>query len=90
MNSWYELELGDAIIAQAEMERIRESYLRFKTTTGGNNIGTVHLQYRTFASLHCKVTAFFSPDASAFARHMGATACLAPSPQGLELFLGGV
>lgn len=80
--SWHSLHLGDAILAQEPLDDLRQA---FQQHQGG---GAIYVRYRTVASLHCNVTAYFSPAATPLAQRFNASPCRAPSTAGLELLAG--
>jgi len=82
MAGWHKLDLGDAILAQAELQRIGEQVLRDRALREGST--AVYVRHDTVASLHCHVTVFFGPDTGELARRLGATPCAPPPSDGLE------
>lgn len=84
--SWYRLELGDALLAEAELDDIRRRCKRAFERIGappGWAVYRVHVS----GNLHCKAQLFFSPAAAELARRMGAQCCGMP-PKGMHLLAG--
>ncbi len=81
------MELGDAILAESELRRIGEEFLRIDSLAPGARSPTVFVRYNTVASLHCHVTVYFRPEAEDLARQVGAEPCATPMSDGLEPML---
>lgn len=88
MSQWYSLNLGDALLAGIELERIERA---FNDTHGGDGAAVqaaVFLRHASEGQLHCDVIVYFTPDAADLARRMNARPCAAPAAAGLGLLKG--
>ncbi len=84
--SWYRLELGDALLVEAELDAIRRRCMRAFERIGAPPGWAVYLVHVS-GNLHCKAQLFFSPAAAELARRMGAQCCGMP-PKGMRLVAG--
>lgn len=76
--SWYRLELGDPVLAQADLAEIRrlaEKAFRIAGRPSGWMIYLAHVS----GELHCCAELYFSPAAVELARRLGARPCNAPA-----------
>lgn len=89
MNGWHSLPLGDALTAHLTLERIRESFEAHYPMSHRTANAAVYVRRDATGSLHCEVTAFFTPGTAELARAFGATPCNAPATDGLERLAGG-
>jgi hypothetical protein len=78
MNGWHSLPLGDALTAHVTLERIRESLEAHYGAAHRPANAAVYVRHEATGGLHCDVTVFFSPEATEFARGLGATPCNTP------------
>lgn len=87
MTTWRFKSLGDGISAEihtAEIETLFQPFFDAAGRPADMAILTCHEP----GSLHCEVTAYFSPAAEGVALAVGAEPCTAPAPQHLELLAG--
>lgn len=84
--SWYRLDLGDALLAEGELDDIRDR-CRTAFERAGAPAGWAVYQAHVSGGLHCKLQLFFSPAAAALARGLGARRC-DELPQGMSLLAG--
>ncbi|NMM40678.1 hypothetical protein [Pseudoalteromonas arctica] len=72
--SWYSKNLGDAMFADAELNKIKQ-----------NNVVKTPLFVRYVAQygLHCEVIVYFPPEAKSVAKQCLATPCLMPDERDL-------
>ncbi len=85
---WFSLSLGDGIMAAAACEDIAGQFLVRHRAAGRPANMAVFKRHDSDLSLHCEVTAYFSPAAVELARAFGATPCIKPSRRGLDLVAG--
>lgn len=88
MSQWHNLNLGDALLAGAELERIERA---FDEAYGGdpNAAGAaLFLRHVSEGQLHCDVIVYFTPPARDLALRMGADPCGPPLAAGLGLLKG--
>lgn len=84
--SWYRLELGDALLAESELDDIR-GRCRAAFERAGAPVGWAVYQVHVSGDLHCKVQLYFSPKAAELARGLGARRCNA-LPREMSLLAG--
>ncbi len=85
MDSWSLLNLGDATLAMAGLERVEGL---FGATPGADPEAAVFIRHESEGDLHCELKAYFSPGARAVAEAAGAELCVRPASEGLSLLLG--
>lgn len=88
MSQWHNLNLGDALLADMELERIERA---FDDTYGRDRRAeqaAVFFRHASEGQLHCDVIIYFSPAAEDLARRMQADPCAAPPTAGLGLLKG--
>jgi hypothetical protein len=83
MNDWFSLPLGDVLMAQLTLGKIREAFARPAPISGA-----AVFTRQVSGPLHCEVTAYFTPAAADLARRFDASPCAAPGRRGLELLAG--
>lgn len=86
--SWSSLELGDGMMAGSRIAEIEEQFLPAFTAAGKPADMAVFKRHDTEHSLHCEVTAWFSPAAAAIGQSLGASPCIRPRRTSLELLAG--
>lgn len=84
--SWYRLELGDALLADAELAEIRQRCRTAFECADRPSGWSVYLAHVS-GNLHCRAQVYFSPAAGDLARRLGAQPCNTP-PEGLCLLAG--
>lgn len=85
--SWYRLDLGDALLAEAEVAEIQERAESEFQRLGRPPKWAVYLVH-TSGDLHCSAQLFFSPASAALASTLGARPSAAPAPQDRGLLAG--
>ncbi|MEJ8569153.1 hypothetical protein [Elongatibacter sediminis] len=88
MKTWHRLDLEDALMAQPRLEDVRAAYAAPAQAGENRPSGAVFARYDSPGSLHCTVTLFFTPEATALARRCGAQPCEQPPHRNLELLAG--
>ena len=86
--SWYFLELGDGLTSSVACGEIEDRFATAFAAAGRPAAMAVFKRHDSSESLHCEVTAYFSPDAGEIARAMGARPCVRPLRAGLGLLAG--
>jgi hypothetical protein len=84
MNCWHSLDLGDAITAHLDLERIRGRVQQGRAGHGCPADAGVFVGYDSGGGLHCEVTLYFAPRVADLARELGARPCDEPAEAGLE------
>ncbi len=85
---WFQLSLGDGLLADLPIREIEQHYRNSYAASGHPADLAVFKQHELGHGLHCVVTIYFSPTASALAHHFAASPCLPPLRSGLELLAG--
>lgn len=88
MNTWFVVDLGDALMADALLERIKARWQSEYGTADPSNELAVFIRYESGSSLHCVVKAYFAPRTVALAEELGALSCAKPPAKGLGLLIG--
>jgi len=88
MRDWFLLNLGDAMLAGEQQDRIRELLLSAVTQAGNPGEMAAFSRHESEGRLHCEVKIYFSPMSATVAREVNARACEKPSPTGLSLLAG--
>lgn len=86
--TWFQLSLGDGLFADLPIGEIEQRYRDLYTSIGCPEDLAVFKRHELGHGLHCEVTAYFSPAASALAQHFAASPCRPPPRSGLELLAG--
>jgi len=81
---WRTLSLGDPLLAEAELARIRRAV---EQASAGDGVA-VFLRHETRNRLHCAVCLYFSPAAGPLAASFDAEPCSCPPREGLSLYAG--
>lgn len=85
---WFALALGDAMTADRHITEIEEAFQRAFVAANRPPDMAVLKRHDTEHSLHCEVTAYFSPAAAAIAKAFGAQLCAKPLRTHLDLLAG--
>ncbi len=88
MSGWYKVNLGDALTAEAELEKIKEAFARLSPHVAQHADAAIFIRHENEGGVHCNVIAYFSPAIETLARTFNAEACIRPVPDGLSLFVG--
>lgn len=89
MSTWFTKNLGDAMLAYAELKQIEQL---FTATISGKmhppDEAAVFFRHESEGRLHCEVQVYFSPTAADVAAAVCARPCSKPSSDGLDLLIG--
>jgi hypothetical protein len=88
MSGWFVKNLGDAMLAGEEMERIERSFAAAYARAGHPTGMAVLIRHESDGRLHCELKAYFSPASADFARAVGASPCERPLPWDLGVLAG--
>jgi hypothetical protein len=88
MTRWFAASLGDPLLADEPLDRVRALFRSAHARAGGPADMAVFVRHESEGRLHCEVRAYFSPSAAGLAREVGAEPCERPSPDGLSLLAG--
>lgn len=87
MEYWYSKSLGDGMWAPTACAEIEEKFQPL-FEAAGKPVSMAVFVRREEGSLHCEVTAFFSPAAADVAKAIEASPCIKPAREGLNLLAG--
>ena len=88
MTGWYAKNLGDAMLAGEQLERIEAAFTAAYVAAGRPAGMAVFIRHESDGRLHCEVKAYFSPASAPVARELYATPCERPSPGDLGVLAG--
>ncbi len=85
--SWWQLPLGDALLASPRLLSCQADVEAYARTA--LDAAAIVLCVRTeTVGLHCQQTLYFSPELAELARRYDATACARPHPDSVHILLG--
>jgi hypothetical protein len=88
MRNWFLKNLGDAMLAFDQQERIKQLLLSAYSDAGSPKDMAAFIRHESEGRLHCEVKIYFSPMSIAVAREVNAKPCEKPSPDGLSMLAG--
>ncbi|KAB2891052.1 MAG: hypothetical protein F9K32_05870 [Desulfobulbaceae bacterium] len=88
MDKWFRKNLGDAMLAFLELDRVEILCLSAYTNANCPNEMAVFLRHESEGRLQCEVIVYFSPAMAHIAGELGATPCEKPAKYGLSLMVG--
>ncbi|MDO6459156.1 hypothetical protein Q4485_00445 [Granulosicoccaceae sp. 1_MG-2023] len=88
MTDWYVKNLGDAMLADAAKDSIRERLESAHHKAGEPASATAYFRHESDGRLHCELKIYFSAGFAGIAKELGAVPCAPPSPHGLSLLAG--
>ncbi|MDN3519849.1 hypothetical protein QWY84_19780 [Aquisalimonas lutea] len=88
MSQWYCLNLGDALTAGIELERIERAFATAFVRHGRPGDMGLFVRHVSEGQLHCDVVVYFTPAAAEVANRAQADLCPPPSRHGLGLLQG--
>ncbi|MFE8070967.1 hypothetical protein QQM79_07895 [Marinobacteraceae bacterium S3BR75-40.1] len=88
MDSWFQLHLGDGIMAQVPCQTIREAYARARLEQALPESHVIYIRHDNEGGLQCEVTVYFPPSLEKLARQFHASPCPPPHKVGLEILAG--
>lgn len=86
-HTWYRLNLGDPLLAEARQERVKQR-IEADFTDIGQPEGFGLLARHESLSVHCELWLYFPPLTASIAREYGAEPCAVPARGGLTLLAG--
>ncbi|MCW8900156.1 MAG: hypothetical protein OQK75_05945 [Gammaproteobacteria bacterium] len=91
MSAWFKKNLGDAMLATEQLDRIKKRFLSSYSDcnhSNASNSAAVFIRHESEGRLHCEVHVYFSPAAFSVANAVGAKRCKKPMPDDLSLLIG--
>lgn len=88
MAGWHSRNLGDALMAHAEMERIEQRFRAVYAAAGRPSDMALFIRHVSEGQLHCDVILYFPPTTAELAVWAEAESCPRPVRPGLGLFAG--
>ncbi|MGA6926972.1 MAG: hypothetical protein WBY88_14885 [Desulfosarcina sp.] len=88
MNVWFNKNMGDAMFAREELDRLAARFTAFLRSTEIPDTAAVFYRHESEGRLHCEVMVYFSPAARIVSEAVGAVPCPKPASQGLNLLAG--
>ena len=91
MKTWYVKNLGDAMLANESVDRIKQifssCYLSSNSTNFPDKVA-VFIRHESEHHLHCEAIVYLSPESNKVANKIKASKCIKPSPNDLHLLAG--
>lgn len=88
MKNWFIKNLGDAMLADDQQNRIKQLLLSAYQQAGRPKEMAAFIRHESEGRLHCEVKIYLSPMSVNVAREIGAKPCVKPSAEGLGLLAG--
>jgi hypothetical protein len=88
MRNWFLINLGDAMLACDQQDRIKQLLLSAYADAGSPNEMAAFTRHESEGRLHCEVKIYFSPMSVVVAKEVNAEPCEKPSPDGLSMLAG--
>ena len=88
MRGWFLVNLGDAMLAYEQQDRIKDLLLSAYAQAGNPDEMAAFTRHESEGHLHCEVKIYFSRMSVTVAREVNARPCEKPSPTGLSLLAG--
>lgn len=84
MEQWFVANLGDAMLAGDELERVCALFARQCDPCGT----AVLMRHENHGCLHCELVLYFPPELAEFAASVGAQPCGRPGPSEMGVAIG--
>lgn len=88
MQSWYAIDLGDALLAGPDFDDLEVQLTEIYERAGKPAGLAAYYRHETTAGLYCSVLIYLSPDFAPYAIELDATPCPEPEQAGLSLLVG--
>lgn len=88
MENWYVKNLGDAMLAFDEQDKIAAVFSSAREAEGSGDEVAAFVRHESDGRLHCEVKVYFSPASESIANTLGAVGCGQPSVHGLAMLVG--
>ncbi|MCB0043924.1 MAG: hypothetical protein KDD92_00655 [Caldilineaceae bacterium] len=87
MNTWFTKNLGDAMLADEELESIKSRFLTAYGQSDASDEIALFYRHESGGKLHCDYVLYFTPAAHALAQAVGAAPCGKPAATDLGLVI---
>ncbi len=84
METWFRLNLGDAMLAGQELTRIQTRFSEYRESSPNKDNLQIYSRHESESSLHCELILYLTPSCNDFASQFNASTCRKPSPDGLS------
>lgn len=88
MKAWHVLNLGDAMLAGAALDRIEAQLEAEWARLGQPDDAAAYTRHESEGRLHCELKVYLAPGLRDAAERLGAEPCDEPSRDGLSLLVG--
>ena len=88
MRNWFTINLGDAMLAYEQQDRIKQLLLSAYADAGSPDDMAAFTRHESEGCLHCEVKIYLSPLSVTVARELNAQPCKKPSPADLSMLAG--
>lgn len=88
MNTWFSSNLGDPMLAEESLEKIKKRFLFESKQAKNTQDMAIYFRHESTIGVHCELIVYFSPAVEGIAKEMNAMPCQPPSPNGLGLLVG--
>lgn len=88
MNHWFCKNLGDPMLAGAELDRIKDLFQQAYERANQPAHMAIFMRHESEGQLHCELKLYFPPAAAEMAQAVDAIACQPPASRDLGLFAG--
>lgn len=88
MNSWFQKNLGDAMLAYDQLGHIEEVLRSAYEGAENPDELAAFTRHESEGHLHCEVMVYFSPGFTEAAKQVDAEPCGRPAEQGLSVLVG--
>jgi hypothetical protein len=85
--AWHSINCGDPTLCDYTVQNILQAYDSINHADCLPPGAAIFSRHESRGDLHCELILYFSPEATAVAKAVGAMACNKPPPQGLSLIL---
>jgi hypothetical protein len=87
--SWHRLSLGDANMADDEMDDLRIKFEQERSRAAATRGMALFRRLESRGDVHCDLVVYFPPQAAGLARRCNASPCAQPARHGLDMVIGG-
>jgi len=88
MGNWFEINLGDAMLAHDLQDRVEQAFMSAYALADCPQEMAAFIRHESEGQLHCELKVYLSPESVSVAREFNAAPCERPSPGGLSILIG--